>query len=279
MQRKAFKTFNVKLKKRIESIGTGDRNFWKLIKDISGLEDTKSFSAPAAEDIANHFASKMTSGKDTQDDHFQPGDIRSIPLSSFKIRFKRVLKILKSLDTSKSINGAGPLFLRECAEEIAPLLYKLFKFIVKRAQYPANWKLARVTPVHKRGAVSLPANYRPVSVLDNIESAFEDVVKPQFEGWILHFIPDWQYGFVSGHGTDDYGADLSFTIQKCLEARKEGILIATDIKGAFDRCWWKRLVNRLRKRGLRRKALKLFRNYLHLRFIQVVMSGKSSSNI
>ena len=158
-----------------------------MIKDTSGLDSVKSSSAPDVEDIVDHFASKMTSGKDSSDDHFQPGDIRSIPLSTFKIRFKRVHKVLKSLDTSKSVNGAGPRFLRECADEIAPLFLKLFKFIDKTAQYPADWKVARVTPVHKRGAVTLSSNYRPVSVLDNAESVFEDVVKPQFEGWITNY--------------------------------------------------------------------------------------------
>ena len=58
VQRKAFKSYNAKLKKKIDSIGSTDRNFWKLIKDTSGLDSVKSSSAPDVEDIVDHFALK-----------------------------------------------------------------------------------------------------------------------------------------------------------------------------------------------------------------------------
>ena len=63
-----------------------------------------------------------------------------------------------------------------------------------------------------------------------------------------------------------------------LEQRREGVLISCDVKGAFDRVWWARLKARLKKRGLRRRALKLIRDYLHKRFLRVVNNGKSSTD-
>ena len=47
------------------------------------------------------------------------------------------------------------------------------------------------------------SKYRPVTVVDNLSSVFEDVVKPQFEAWAKEFIPDWQYGFIPECGTTD----------------------------------------------------------------------------
>ena len=90
-------------------------------------------------------------------------------------------------------------------------------------------------------------------------------------------VPDWQYGFISGCGTDDYGAALTLKIQDCLERRKQGALIATDIRGAFDRCWWARMKARLKKKGLRKRALRLIKSYLFKRFLKVVAQGKESS--
>ena len=90
-------------------------------------------------------------------------------------------------------------------------------------------------------------------------------------------IPDWQYGFIPECGTTDYGAALTFTIQDCLQRRKQGILIPSDIRGAFDRWWWKRVKNRLKKLGMRKRALRLFKSYLFKRFLRVVSSGESSS--
>ena len=51
----------------------------------------------------------------------------------------------------------------------------------------------------------------------------------------------------------------------------------SDIKGAFDRCWWLRLKKRLKAKGMRKRALRLMRSYLFKRFLRVVASGKSSS--
>ena len=278
VQKKAFKSYNIKLRARLQKIGTSDRVFWDTVKEIGGLSSARSSAAPSAEALAEHFATKMmTSGKDRSDDDFTPITAAYYPLSGFKIRFKNVVKALRRLNPSKSANGAGPRFLRECADVLAPVVNRLFKFIVRAAQFPMDWKIGRVTPVHKRAKVSVEANYRPVTVLDNLESVFEECTKQQFEKWITSFIPEWQYGFVSQHGTADYGAALAFTLQDCLERRQEGLLIATDIAGAFDRCWWKRLLNRLRAAGLRGKALQLMRSYLRNRFIQVVVSGCSSS--
>ena len=184
---------------------------------------------------------------------------------------------LKRLDPSKSANGVGPRFLRECASKLAPAVDRLFKFIVRTAHFQSDWKVGRVTSVHKRAKVSIEVNYRPITVLDNLESIFEDCTKPQFEKWISSFIPEWQYGFVSKHGSVDYGAALAFTMQDCLERRQEGLLIAIDIDGAFDRCWWERLLPRLKAAGLCGRALRLMKRYLMHRFIQVVASGCTSS--
>ena len=126
--------------------------------------------------------------------------------------------------------------------------------------------------MHKRDEVSVAKNYRPVQCLDNVELSFEDVLMPQLEKWLAKFLPEWQYGFLKKIGTLDYGAALSLTIQDCLERRKEGVLILSDIKGAFDRCWWLRLKNRLKKKGMRSRALMLIK-----RFLRVVDSGKTSS--
>ena len=114
-------------------------------------------------------------------------------------------------------------------------------------------------------------------VVDNLSAVFEDVVKPQFEAWAKKFIPGWQYGFITECGTNDYGAALTFTIQDCMERRKQGVLIPSDIRGAFDRCWWARMKKRLKKLGMKKRALRLFKSYLFERFLKVVSNGESSS--
>ena len=221
----------------------------------------------------------MSNGKDEEDVDFTPNDTYHVHLSTFKIRYKDVLKSLKKLDPQKSANGSGPRFLKECAAMLAPACTRLFRMIIKRCSFVSKWKIhvQRVSPVHKRGKISLPKMYRPVSVVDNLSAVSEDVVKPQFEAWACKFIPDWRYGFIPEYGTVDYGAALTLKIQDCLERRGQGVLIATDIQGAFGRCWWARMKKRLKKKNLRRRALRLIKSYLFKRFLKVVVQGKEFS--
>ena len=256
VQKRAFSKYQRKLKEKLASMSNSGRNFWSLAKEISGLDSVRVNAAPDADDIADHFAEKMSNAAGEKDDSWCPVNDHSALISSFKIRYSTVLEILQGLDPSKSANGVGPRFMKECAVQLAPALTRLYKFIVNRAVYPTRWKIGRITPLHKKGAVSVPANYRPVTVLDNNSTCFETAVDDQFYSWIVKFIPACQYGFLRGCGTLDYGAMLAFKIQRLLETRGEGILIALYVKGGFDRCWWARLKQRFKAAGMKGRALK-----------------------
>jgi hypothetical protein len=254
-----------------------DRQFWQLTKEIGGIAQNKAAAAPSPEALVEHFADKMSNGKGVQESEYVPPDPLRVPLVSWKIRYRKVLRTLQALDTNKSVNGIAPKFLRECAKELAPVLTKLFKFIVRQAKYPSTWKDGRVTALHKRASVLLAENDRPVTVLANVSLVFETVIDDQFDLWVTKFVPQSQYGFLKGCGTADYGAAMSFKIHDELERRNDILIVSLDVKGAFDRVWWARLKNRLAARGMRGKALRLLEDYLHERHIQVVAGGKSSA--
>jgi hypothetical protein len=192
IQRKAFKQYNVKMKARLDEMSTSDSNFWSLIKELSGLTGSRSSSAPSVDDLATHFAEKMSNGKDEENHDFTPNSDARCPISSFKITRRQIKRSLKKLDPSKSVNGLGPRFLKECADVLTDSVARLFKLIVKKSKYVSNWKIQRVSQVHKRAAKSQAKNYRPVTVVDNLSAVFEDVVKPQFEAWAKKLIPGWQ---------------------------------------------------------------------------------------
>lgn len=237
VQNRAFATYQKELSVRLADMSKCDKKFWQLAKEIGGVESSRSGAAPSPEALASAFAEKMSNGKDVEDESFEPQDETSIPLSSWKIRRKRVYKVLSIVDASKSANGASPVFWKETSRVISDAVTKLLKKIVRKATWPSAWKTARVTPPHKRGSVTLPGNYRPLSVLINLSVYVEDVMEPQFDKWISKHIPNCQFGFVKGTGTNDYGAALSLTMQAHLDKRGEGILISLDAKGAFDRVW------------------------------------------
>ena len=138
----------------------------------------------------------MSNGKDQEDTEFVPKDDATVPLYAWKIRRKRVKRVLKNIDPSKSANGVSPRFWKEVANEVTDAVTYLWQKIVRKAKWPTSWKIPRVTPPHKRGSVMLASNYRPLSVLANLFVYMAECLDPQFDKWISNFTPDCQFGFV-----------------------------------------------------------------------------------
>ena len=268
--------YESKLKHKLADLIGSDKQFWSLIKEIGGLDSERSSAAPDVEALAEHFASKMNNGIDVDDVDFAPDGITQIPLSGFKVRYRMVRSVLKGNDANKSANGVSPKFWKECGDVLAVPVCKLFRLVVNKAIYPPQWKVGRVTPPHKRGAVSVPANYRPLQVLTNISVYFESVLDDQLDTWTMNHTSPCQFGFIKKCGTSDYGSMLSMTFFDVLERRGEGILVSLDVAGAFDRTWWARIKNRLRAKSMKGRAMRLIKDYLYKRYLVVVLGGKAS---
>ena len=105
-------------------------------------------------------------------------------LPSIIISARKVRRVLRSLKTDKASgpDGVPPRFLKEFAEELAPVLCRLFRLILISCTYPFSWKHALVQPVPKKGDRSNPSNYRPI--------ALTSAVMPRFSKLCLysHFI-------------------------------------------------------------------------------------------
>ena len=64
-------------------------------------------------------------------------------------------------------------------------LTELFNFSLKSGEYPAEWKLAKVSPLFKAGERNDPNNYRPISILSTISGVFEKPVYEQIYNYLI----------------------------------------------------------------------------------------------
>ena len=87
--------------------------------------------------------------------------------------------------------------LQEFVDEIAPVLATIFTKSLQLGQVPTEWRLANVTPIHKKGAKGTPGNYRPVSLTSIpgkvMESIMTDHIVKHLEQSKL--INETQHGF------------------------------------------------------------------------------------
>ena len=133
-QRHAFAEYNKRLSEQLDVMEKSDKQFWDLTKRISGLQQSRNKTAPSADDLVDHFASKMSNAAEEFDNDWTPPEHWNgkTKLSGFKIHHTDMLKQLKSLNTDKSINGMPYLLFKECANELHKPLTKLYRYICKR---------------------------------------------------------------------------------------------------------------------------------------------------
>ena len=79
------------------------------------------------------------------------------------------------LDVSKATGMAdvGPYFLKLSAEFIAPCITYLINLSILQGVFPSSLKIAKITPLFESGGMSLPGNYRPISVLPTLSKNVE----------------------------------------------------------------------------------------------------------
>eukprot|EP00983_Pelagomonas_calceolata_P022255 700075-Pelagomonas_calceolata.AAC.1 len=72
--------------------------------------------------------------------------------------------------------------------------------MMERAEIPACWKVARITPLYKKGSVLDPGNYCMLAVSGTLYRLYANVLREVVAGWCKekHKIPDTQFGFFPG---------------------------------------------------------------------------------
>ncbi|TRZ14352.1 hypothetical protein HGM15179_012749 [Zosterops borbonicus] len=82
------------------------------------------------------------------------------------IQEEAVRELLRCLDVHKSLDPdeIHPRVMRELGDELAKLFSIIYQQSWLTGEVPDDWKLASVTPIHRKGGKEDPDNYRPVSL-------------------------------------------------------------------------------------------------------------------
>ena len=218
------------------------------------------------------------------DEPASPQSVSSPPLScisSVDLSLEEVYLALQNLDPTKAHgpDGFSSRILKECAYQLAPSLLYLFTKSLRLSQIPAEWKLANIIPLHKKGAKDHVENYRPISLLSFISKTLERCVLNHLSNRIQTEIHSAQYGFVSGRSSTAQLLSTLQTIGKNLDKGLQTDVVFMDISKAFDTVNHNRLLQKLRDFGLSGSLLLWFENYLSGRFQRVTVLGATSTSL
>jgi hypothetical protein len=148
---------------------------------------------------------------------------------------KRAAKELK--DTSPEISGVGSRVWKALArdEESSIILLEIMQECWQKRTVPAEWLKLHTTALPKKGDLSLPGNWRGISMAESLSKLHTTILKHRLGGLYESIVPEYCNGFRRGRGR----ADCIFTVKGTLRKRKaKGLcsyIIYWDIKKCFDR--------------------------------------------
>ena len=131
--------------------------------------------------------------------------------------------------------------------------------------YPDKLKIAKVIPIFKnKGDELLVSNYRPISLLSNINKIFEKLVYSRVYSFLnLHnCIYELQFGFRAKHSTNNALFSITEMVRDALDNSNFACGIFIDLQKAFDTVDHEILLKKLEYYGIKGLANKWFNSYL-----------------
>eukprot|EP00732_Lithocolla_globosa_P000859 Lithocolla_globosa_v1_NODE_337_length_4409_cov_50.992421.p1 type:complete len:855 gc:universal NODE_337_length_4409_cov_50.992421:3132-568(-) len=193
-----------------------------------------------------------------------------------------VKNLLQKLDVSKAIgvDHIHTITLVDSADIIAQYITYIFNLCLKHGVFPDKLKLARVTPLYKKGNPFIESNYRPVSILNTLSKIFERQMLDQIMTFLVdnNIISKSQYGFLKKSSTStaliNFYEDLLHILD---EKGMMGLGTLIDLAKAFDTVNHEILLDKLEIYGFGETSLALIKSYLSNR-TQIVIIDKTESD-
>ena len=123
-------------------------------------------------------------------------------LASCEITTESILNILIGLNANKA-HGPDDIsvkMIKLCPNALCAPLKLIFNNILATGIYPDQWKMANVTPVHKKDNKQIINNYRPISILPIFAKVFEKIIFKNLYNHLVsnNLITNNQSGFRPG---------------------------------------------------------------------------------
>lgn len=167
--------------------------------------------------------------------------------------------------------------LKKCAPILTLPLTHIINQMFQYGKYPQALKEAWVKPIHKKGEKNNFDNYRPISLLSNVNKIFERII---FDRVMQFFekkkiLVEQQCGFRKGKSTIDALYRVLNSVIKSLNKNQITATLFLDLTKAFDTVNHNILLQKMERYGIRGITSKLFQSYLTGRIQRTIGKGKN----
>ena len=225
--------------------------------------------------LANSFNSKQSLA-----DIQLPQSCHPLPtFNSIAFRSSEIKSLLSDLDEygGRDPNGLFPLFFKRLSSQLAPKLAVVFRILIRQESFSECWRSGDVTPIPKGSSFSpSPNDYRPITITPILSKIFERLLVKRLSVHLRPFLPETQFGFRKGLGTNDALLTLVHEMQHHLDKGHEIRLVSLDFSAAFDTVNHKGLIFKLQSAGVGGKILNILTQFLSNRQQRVGVDGSFS---
>ena len=264
--------------------------FWKLVKSktkvkediqciIEETGEVHSENKEKAELLNNFFSSVFTQE-----------DVGNIPafenrtnssLEDVQIDTPTIIKLLGMVKETKSQgpDDIHPKFIKETSKELAKPVSIVFRRSLDEGKLPEIWKIANVTPIHKKGPKHQVGNYRPISLTSILCKILERIIRDCLVDHMEtnNLFTTHQHGFRKGRSCVTQLIEVMEDWTNELDNHNSIDTIYLDFQKAFDTVPHQRLLRKLKGYGISGKVYKWIESFLMGRKQRVVLNGEESS--
>ena len=276
------------------------KKVWQGIKELVNIK-TKNFNTPTSIEINNNFFTDpivicnsfnnyfvniadeiLTARKYNGNKHYTeyldnplPNTFAYVPCDEVEVAY-----FINQLNVSKTSgpNGIPTKILQMISKIISLPLSKIYNIAITTGTHPVKLKLVNVIPIFKKGSRLLVSNYRPISLLSNLNKIFEKIIYKRIYNFIEknECLYSLQFGFRAKHSTTHALINITEKIRSALDQNKVSCGIFVDLQKAFDTVNHEILLFKLNYYGFRGIINDWFKSYLHERKQRVCINGFDS---
>jgi hypothetical protein len=150
---------------------------------------------------------------------------------------------------------------------------------IEIGKYPSKLKYAKIVPIYKNDDDEDPGNYRPISLLSNINKIYGKLMYCRIASFLKknNTLFSTQYGFREKHTTQHALLDIVSKIQNNMDNKLFSCCIFIDLQKAFDTVNRTILLSKLNYYGIRGVINNWFCSYLNGRSQTTQISSKMSN--